>query len=137
MRLVVIAIAACLSVTALDAHVRTADPIKRGLSRAEFPRTVKIADGVYGYEDFHSAGMTTVTLFVVGADGGSGVLINNNIVQSSSGRRSIYVGTSTANNVNGTIGFNQFLGTTPFSEAPGMFISWSNVPIQVRYTACP
>lgn len=51
------------------AQVRTADPIKRGLSRAEFPRTVKIADGVYGYEDFHSAGMTTVTMFVVGADG--------------------------------------------------------------------
>lgn len=51
------------------AQVRTADPIKRGLSRAEFPRTVKITDNVYGYEDFHSAGMTTVSLFVVGADG--------------------------------------------------------------------
>jgi glyoxylase-like metal-dependent hydrolase (beta-lactamase superfamily II) len=50
-------------------QVRTADPIKRGLSRAEFPRTVKITDHVYGYEDFHSAGMTTVSLFVVGADG--------------------------------------------------------------------
>jgi len=51
------------------AQVRTADPIKRGLSRSEFPRTVKITDNIYGYEDFHSAGMTTVTLFVVGADG--------------------------------------------------------------------
>ncbi len=51
------------------AQVRTADPIKRGLSRSEFPRTVKITDSVYGYEDFHSAGMTTVSLFVVGADG--------------------------------------------------------------------
>jgi cyclase len=51
------------------AQVRTADPITRGLSRAEFPRTVKITDHVYGYEDFHSAGMTTVSLFVVGADG--------------------------------------------------------------------
>jgi len=50
-------------------QVRTADPIKRGLSRAEFPRTVKITDSVYGYEDFHSAGMTTVTLFVIGTDG--------------------------------------------------------------------
>jgi len=50
-------------------QVRTADPIKRGLSRAEFPRTIKITDNVYGYEDFHSAGMTTVTLFVVGTDG--------------------------------------------------------------------
>ncbi len=51
------------------AQVRTADPIRRGLSRSEFPRTVKITDNVYGYEDFHSAGMTTVTLFVVGSDG--------------------------------------------------------------------
>ncbi|MDP2320195.1 MAG: MBL fold metallo-hydrolase [Acidobacteriota bacterium] len=50
-------------------QVRTADPIKRGLSRAEFPRTTKILDNVYGYEDFHSAGMTTVSLFVVGDDG--------------------------------------------------------------------
>ncbi|MGE0865040.1 MAG: MBL fold metallo-hydrolase [Vicinamibacterales bacterium] len=50
-------------------QVRTADPIKRGLSRSEFPRTVKISDNVYGYEDFHSAGMVTVTLFVVGNDG--------------------------------------------------------------------
>ena len=51
------------------AQVRTADPIKRGLSRDQFPRTVKITDNVYGYEDFHSAGMTTVSLFVVGGDG--------------------------------------------------------------------
>ena len=51
------------------AQVRTADPIKRGLSRDQFPRTVKITDNVYGYEDFHSAGMTTVTLFVVGTEG--------------------------------------------------------------------
>lgn len=49
--------------------VRTADPDKRGLSRSEFPRTIKIADNVYGYEDFHSAGMTTVSMFVVGTDG--------------------------------------------------------------------
>jgi cyclase len=51
------------------AQVRTADPIKRGLSKSEFPRTIKIADNVYGYEDFHPAGMATVSLFVVGADG--------------------------------------------------------------------
>ena len=69
MRLAVIAILACLGAADTGAQVRTADPIKRGLSRAEFPRTVKITDNVYGYEDFHSAGMTTVTLFVVGADG--------------------------------------------------------------------
>ncbi len=51
------------------AQVRTADPIKRGLSRDQFPRTVKITDNVYGYEDFHSAGMVTVSLFVIGGDG--------------------------------------------------------------------
>ena len=51
------------------AQVRTADPIKRGLSRSEFPRTIQITDNVYGYEDFHSLGMTTVSLFVVGNDG--------------------------------------------------------------------
>jgi cyclase len=80
MRLTVIAALICLGVTlggassvALrameDRQVRTADPIKRGLSRDLFPRTVKITDNVYGYEDFHSAGMVTVTLFVVGTDG--------------------------------------------------------------------
>jgi len=69
MRLVVIAILACLGATGIGAQVRTADPIKRGLSRSEFPRTVKIADNIYGYEDFHSAGMVTVSLFVVGTDG--------------------------------------------------------------------
>lgn len=51
------------------AQVRTADPDKRGLGRSLFPRTIKITDNVYGYEDFHSAGMTTVSLFVVGNDG--------------------------------------------------------------------
>lgn len=67
----VLAVALVLGLPASSAAqvVRTADPIKRGLSRSEFPRTVKITDNVYGYEDFHSAGMTTVTLFVVGADG--------------------------------------------------------------------
>jgi cyclase len=62
--------AALVCVSALPAgQVRTADPIKRGLSRSEFPRTIKISDNVYGYEDFHSLGMTTVSLFVVGNDG--------------------------------------------------------------------
>lgn len=62
--------AALVSVSALSAgQVRTADPEKRGLSRAEFPRTVRLTDNVYGYEDFHTAGMTTVSLFVVGNDG--------------------------------------------------------------------
>lgn len=63
-------LSAALVVSAISAaQVRTADPIKRGLSRDLFPRTVKITDHVYGYEDFHSAGMTTVSLFVIGTDG--------------------------------------------------------------------
>lgn len=56
-------------VLARGGQVRTADPNKRGLSKSEFPRTIKIAENVYGYEDFHPAGMATVSLFVVGADG--------------------------------------------------------------------
>jgi cyclase len=58
-----------MSVPSVAQVVRTADPEKRGLSRSLFPRTIKITDNVYGYEDFHSAGMTTVSLFVVGNDG--------------------------------------------------------------------
>jgi glyoxylase-like metal-dependent hydrolase (beta-lactamase superfamily II) len=51
------------------AQVRTADPEKRGFKRADFPRTIKLAENVYGHEDLHSAGMPTVSLFVVGNDG--------------------------------------------------------------------
>src|SRR4030095_8304464 len=47
--------------------VRTADPIKRGLKESDFPRTVKVADNVYTYEDFHAGDekFTTTNLFVV------------------------------------------------------------------------
>lgn len=48
---------------------RTAYPDKRGFQKSDFPRIVKIAENVYGYEDFHNAGMMTVSLFVVGRDG--------------------------------------------------------------------
>ena len=51
--------------------VRTADPIKRGMQLSDFPRTVKVADNVYTYEDFH-AGLerfTTTNMFVVTSDG--------------------------------------------------------------------
>jgi glyoxylase-like metal-dependent hydrolase (beta-lactamase superfamily II) len=48
---------------------RTAFPEKRGFQKSDFPRLVKIADNVYGYEDFHNAGMMTVSMFVVGRDG--------------------------------------------------------------------
>src|SRR5262245_29028958 len=47
--------------------VRTADPVKRGLEESDFPRTVKLADNVYTYEDFHAGDekFTTTNLFVV------------------------------------------------------------------------
>jgi cyclase len=49
--------------------VRTAYPEKRGFKLSEFPRTIKLAENVYGYEDIRNPGFTTVSLFVVGADG--------------------------------------------------------------------
>ena len=51
--------------------VRTADPLKRGLALADFPRTVKVADNVYTYEDFHAGPekFTTTNLFVVTDEG--------------------------------------------------------------------
>src|SRR5438309_2146689 len=51
--------------------VRTADPAKRGLKESDFPRTIKVADNVYTYEDFHAGPekFTTTNMFVVTADG--------------------------------------------------------------------
>src|SRR4051812_23415756 len=51
--------------------VRTADPAKRGLKETDFPRTVKVADNVYTYEDFHAGDekFTTTDMFVVTRDG--------------------------------------------------------------------
>jgi cyclase len=51
--------------------VRTADPIKRGFQLSDFPRTVKVAENVYTYEDFHSGAekFTTTDMFVVTTDG--------------------------------------------------------------------
>jgi len=51
--------------------VRTADPIKRGFTLTDFPRTVKVADSVYTYEDFHAGDekFTTTNMFVVTAAG--------------------------------------------------------------------
>jgi glyoxylase-like metal-dependent hydrolase (beta-lactamase superfamily II) len=51
--------------------IRTADPIKRGLRLSDFPRTIKVADNVYTYEDFHAGDekFTTTDMFVVGDDG--------------------------------------------------------------------
>jgi glyoxylase-like metal-dependent hydrolase (beta-lactamase superfamily II) len=54
---------------AQDRQVRTAYPEKRGLTLSDFPRTIKLADNVYGYEEIRQPGFTTVSLFVVGNDG--------------------------------------------------------------------
>jgi cyclase len=62
---------ACVSAAAQHDVVRTADPIKRGLKESDFPRTIKIADGVYTYEDFHAGDekFTTTNLFLVTPEG--------------------------------------------------------------------
>ncbi|HXG90137.1 MAG TPA: MBL fold metallo-hydrolase [Vicinamibacterales bacterium] len=65
----VILFAVVAMASAATAQPRTAFPDKRGHQKSEFPRVVKIAENVYGYEDFHNAGMTTVSMFVVGRDG--------------------------------------------------------------------
>src|SRR5262245_55238410 len=51
------------------AQPRTAFPEKRGLQLSQFPRVIKLAENVYGYEEIRSPGMTTVSMFVVGRDG--------------------------------------------------------------------
>lgn len=60
--------ALCLAAP-VAAQVRTADPEKRGLKLSQFPRVITLADNVYGYEEIRPPGFTTVSLFVVGADG--------------------------------------------------------------------
>jgi len=51
------------------AQVRTGFPEALGLKPSDFPRVLKLADGVYGYEDLRAPGFTTVSFFVVGNDG--------------------------------------------------------------------
>jgi glyoxylase-like metal-dependent hydrolase (beta-lactamase superfamily II) len=51
------------------AQPRTAVPEPRGFQKSDLPRIVKIAENVYGYEDFHPSGIVTVSMFVVGRDG--------------------------------------------------------------------
>src|SRR5688572_13011758 len=46
----------------LSAQARTADPAARGIALTEFPRIVKLADNVYGYEEIRQPGFTTVSL---------------------------------------------------------------------------
>jgi cyclase len=64
-----LALAALLVASTAAAQPRTAFPEKRGFQKSDFPRVVKIAENVYGYEDFHPSGMITVSMFVVGRDG--------------------------------------------------------------------
>src|SRR5215831_5512947 len=68
-----IALIAALAASALAQPpvVRTADPIARGLKESDFPRTIKVADNVYTYEDFHAGDekFTTTDMFVVTRDG--------------------------------------------------------------------
>jgi cyclase len=62
----------CLFPFLLTAQVvRTADPSKRGLKESDFPRTIKVSENVYTYEDFHSGAekFTTTDMFVVTNDG--------------------------------------------------------------------
>jgi cyclase len=64
----VVALAVVVSICAsAQSVVRTADPIKRGLKLTDFPRTIKVADNVYTYEDFHAGDekFTTTNMFVV------------------------------------------------------------------------
>src|SRR5262252_5226179 len=62
---------AALATLLIAAQVRTADPITRGLKESDFPRTVKVANNVYTYEDFHTGDekFTTTNMFVVTSDG--------------------------------------------------------------------
>jgi cyclase len=65
-----LALAACTAASA-QSVVRTADPIKRGLKLTDFPRTIKVTDNVYTYEDFHAGDekFTTTNMFVVTGEG--------------------------------------------------------------------
>src|SRR5687768_16287893 len=54
---------------ALHAQVRSADPAQRGIALSEFPRFVRLADNVYGYEAIRAPGFTTVSLIVIGTAG--------------------------------------------------------------------
>lgn len=68
-RLALLSIAFAVAATGSNAQTRTADPIKRGLQLTDFPRFVKLANNVYGYEEIRQPGFTTVSLVVVGSKG--------------------------------------------------------------------
>ena len=64
------AVALATSLYAQDV-VRTADPIKRGMKLTDIPRTVKVMENVYTYEDYHAGDepFTTTNMFVVTSEG--------------------------------------------------------------------
>ena len=68
-RTLIVGLLLAFAANASAAQVRTADPVKRGLALTEFPRIVRLADNVYGYEEIRQPGFTTVSLFVVGRNG--------------------------------------------------------------------
>jgi len=67
MRLALLLTLAFATLAAAPQVVRTADPIKRGFKLEDFPRTVKVADNIYTYEDFHAGDekFITTSMFVV------------------------------------------------------------------------
>src|SRR5688572_9828406 len=65
---IVVALTVAVATNAM-AQVRTADPARRGIPLTEFPRIIKLAENVYGYEEIRQPGFTTVSLFVVGRNG--------------------------------------------------------------------
>src|SRR5688500_18335449 len=66
----IVATLGCLAIAAPSAaQPRTAGPIKRGLQLTDFPRFVKLAENVSGYEEIRQPGFTTVSLVVIGRDG--------------------------------------------------------------------
>src|SRR5262245_59121417 len=67
-------VALTLGAAGASAQVRTADANVRGLRENDFPRIVKLAENVYGYEDLNGTldsnlAFTTNSLIVVTADG--------------------------------------------------------------------
>jgi cyclase len=62
-------IALSVFAAAAGAQPRTADVARRGLQLTDFPRFVKLAESVYGYEEIRQPGMTTVSLVVIGRNG--------------------------------------------------------------------
>lgn len=68
-RVLLLLLASLLAQRSALSQVRNADPAKRGVALSEFPRIIRLADNVFGYEEIRQPGFTTVSLFVVGRNG--------------------------------------------------------------------